>query len=229
MLISIIIPTLNEAPGILPQLTALQPLRPGCEIILADGGSLDDTQRLAGPLADRVIVSDKGRARQMNAGAKQARGGILLFLHADTCLPDNALDLIREGISAGGSWGRFDIELTGGSPILKVIAQMMNWRSRLTAIATGDQALFITSKAFEHVGHYPDIELMEDIAICKKLKKLGKPVCLKMKVVSSGRRWEKFGLLRTILLMWWLRILFFLGINPAYLSELYSRGIFWKQ
>lgn len=229
MRISIVIPTLNEASGIVPLLTALQTLRPECEIIIADGGSQDGTRQLALPLADKIIVSARGRASQMNAGAMKARGDLLLFLHADTRLPDNAIGLIRKNISSGGSWGRFDIELTGNSPMFKVISHMMNWRSRLTSIATGDQALFITRKAFDHIGGYPDIKLMEDIAISKKLNKLGKPVCLKQKVISSGRRWEKFGLLRTILLMWWLRLLFFLGASPAYLSELYLRGIFWKR
>lgn len=228
MLISIIIPTLNEASGIKPHLAALQPLRQECEIIIVDGGSQDGTQRLAVSLADRLIESPKGRARQMNTGAKHALGGVLLFLHADTYLPDNALSRIREGINDGACWGRFDIELTGSSSMFNVIAQMMNWRSKLTAIATGDQALFVTRQAFDQIGHFPDIELMEDIAISKKLKKLGKPFCLKEKAVSSGRRWEKFGLLRTILLMWWLRTLYFFGMSPMHLSKLYSRGIFWK-
>ena len=229
MQISIIIPTLNEASGIQKHLSALQALRKECEIIIADGGSHDGTKRLAVSSVDQLIESPNGRARQMNAGANHARGNILLFLHADTFLPDNGLSLIQKGISDGACWGRFDINITGSSPILKVIAQMMNWRSRLTGIATGDQALFVTRQAFDEIGRFPDIEIMEDIAISKKLKKLGTPLCLREKVNSSGRRWEEFGLFRTILIMWWLRLLYFLGAKPEYLSQLYSRGIFWKQ
>ena len=229
MQISIIIPTFNEASGIQKHLSALQPLRKECEIIIADGGSHDGTETLAKSSVDQLIESPKGRARQMNAGAIHARGDILLFLHADTFLPDNALPLIGKGIGNGACWGRFDIKLTGSKPMLKVIAQMMNWRSRLSGIATGDQALFVTRQAFDKVGSFPDIALMEDIAISKKLKKIGRPACLKEKVISSGRRWEKYGLFRTILIMWWLRLLYFLGTKPEYLSQLYSRGIFWKQ
>ena len=224
MTVSIIIPTLNEEKTILSCLSALQPLRRHCEIIMVDGGSVDLTRQLAAPLVDKVITSAKGRGRQMNAGADQAAGDVLVFLHADTCLPDNALQLIAQKIDSTGLWGRFDIALSGKPYMLKVIARMMNRRSRLTGIATGDQVIFVTRKAFEQAGGYPDISLMEDIALCKALKKISPPINLKAQVISSGRRWEQRGVYRTVLLMWYLRLRYYFGADPQILADLYRRG-----
>ncbi|UOA09461.1 TIGR04283 family arsenosugar biosynthesis glycosyltransferase [Methylobacter sp. S3L5C] len=228
MKFSIIIPTLNEEKSIKSCLLALQPLRNDCEIIIADGDSDDNTQSLALPLADKVMISAKGRAKQMNNGASYATGEILIFLHADTCLPENALQLIQQKISSIRQWGHFDIQLSGNPFMLKVIAQMMNWRSRLTGIATGDQVIFVTRLVFQAVGQYPEISLMEDIALCKALKKIGRPVCLKNKVISSGRRWEHNGIYRTILLMWSLRLRYFFGADPRILAFLYANSIFTR-
>ena len=225
MKFSIIIPTLNEEKSIQSCLLALQPLRSDCELIIVDGDSTDNTRRLAAPLADKMILSAKGRAKQMNNGAKQAAGELLIFLHADTGLPENALSLIQEKISHNRQWGRFDIQLSGNHFLLKVIASMMNWRSRLTGIATGDQVIFVTRQAFEKAGQYPEINLMEDIALCKKLKKISPPICLKDKVISSGRRWEQNGIYRTILLMWALRLRYFFGADPKKLAFLYTQGV----
>lgn len=209
-------------------LAALQPLRDCCELIVVDGGSMDNTKSLAKPLADKVIPSGKGRAIQMNVGAENAVGNILIFLHADTFLPQDALMHINNAINNNGQWGRFDVKLSGCHPMLKMIAWFMNWRSRLTAIATGDQVIFVKKKLFESVGHYPVIPLMEDIALCKKLKKISPPACLTAKVTSSGRRWERFGVFRTILLMWRLRLGYFLGEDPQTLAFLYNEGHKWK-
>ncbi|MCL7423142.1 MAG: TIGR04283 family arsenosugar biosynthesis glycosyltransferase [Methylobacter sp.] len=228
MKFSIIIPTLNEAQNIQGCLVALQPLRNTCEIIVVDGGSADDTRAIAEPLADRVISAPKGRARQMNAGAQQATGEVLLFLHADTSLPDNAMALIRQQINRPAPWGRFDIRLSGDHFMLAVIARMMNWRSRLTGIATGDQVIFVTREAFTAAGGYPDIGLMEDIALSKTLNRISPPLCLQAKVTSSGRRWLQSGLYRTILLMWSLRLRYFFGADPQTLARLYSKGHLWK-
>ena len=229
MKFSIIIPVLNEAEQIRTYLTNLQ--LPGnlSEIILVDGGSSDNTLALAKPFVDILIRSDKGRARQMNAGAKRASGEVLIFLHADTFLPENALKLIQQGIDAGAEWGRFDIQLSGSHPMLKVISKLMNRRSRLTGIATGDQVIFVTRRTFQRIDGFPDIQLMEDIAICKTLKKIGHPWFIHQRVTSSGRRWEQFGIYHTILLMWWLRIGYYFGVHPNTLQQLYSRGLFWKQ
>jgi rSAM/selenodomain-associated transferase 2 len=223
---SIIIPTLNEEKTIEPCLSALQPLRNNCEIIIVDGGSIDNTRVIAGTLADKVVSSDKGRARQMNNGARYASGNVLIFLHADTSLPENALQLIQQKLNSSRKWGRFDIQLSGKHFMLKVIAQMMNWRSRLTGIATGDQVIFVTRLAFEKAGQYPEINLMEDIAICKTLKKISPPICLKAKVISSGRRWERYGIYKTILLMWNIRLRYFFGADPQTLAFLYTNGAF---
>jgi rSAM/selenodomain-associated transferase 2 len=223
---SIIIPTLNEEKTIESCLSALQPLRSNCEIIIVDGGSIDNTRVIAGTLADKVVSSDKGRARQMNNGARYASGNVLIFLHADTSLPENALQLIQQKLNSSRKWGRFDIQLSGKHFMLKVIAQMMNWRSRLTGIATGDQVIFVTRLAFEKAGQYPEINLMEDIAICKALKKISPPICLKAKVISSGRRWERYGIYKTILLMWNIRLRYFFGADPQILAFLYTNGAF---
>jgi rSAM/selenodomain-associated transferase 2 len=226
MKFSIIIPTLNEEKTIQSCLSALQPLRNNCEIIIVDASSADNTRVVSEALADKVFPSEKGRARQMNNGARHATGDILIFLHADTSLPENALQLIQQQLSCGGKWGRFDVQLSGKHFMLKVIAQMMNWRSKLTAIATGDQVIFVTRPAFEAVGQYPEIDLMEDIALCKALKKISPPVILKDKVISSGRRWEHNGIYKTMLLMWSLRLRYFFGADPQTLAFLYTNATF---
>ncbi len=221
---SIILPVLDEAAGIAEALDALAPLRQrGVEIVVVDGGSGDATVTRAGPLCDRVIVAPRGRGAQMNAGAAAATGTVLVFLHADTRLPASADRLVCDGVAKSGRrWGRFDVRIAGTHPLLPAIARAMNIRSRVTGIATGDQVMFMTREAFVAVGGFPDIALMEDIAMSKRLKRLGPPLCLAGPVVTSGRRWEKHGVARTILLMWWLRFAYFLGADPAFLARSYG-------
>lgn len=219
--LSIIVPTLDEAEGIEAQLTSLLGYWvSGCEIIVVDGVSQDATALLAAPLASRVIISPPGRARQMNAGARASRGARLLFLHADTRLPKRADTLVERAL-ARRCWGRFDIRLAGHSPLLRLVALGMNLRSRLAGIATGDQALFMTRDAFEAVGGFPEQPLMEDIEMSRRLKRLSRPACLRAKVVSSARRWERHGIWRTVVLMWWLRYQYWRGIDSRKLARMY--------
>lgn len=222
-MISIIIPCLNEAAGIADCLLALAPLRArGAEVIVVDGASRDDTVALAQPLADQVISAARGRALQMNAGAAAARGEVLLFLHADCRLPPQADALIIDGLArARKTWGRFDVTLTGTRTLLKVVGTLMNWRSRLTAVSTGDQALFVTRTLFEAAGRFPAIPLMEDVAFTKTLKRYGAPLNLRHRVQVSGRRWEKHGVLRTVWLMWRLRWHYWCGADPGELARQY--------
>ncbi|HEX9938438.1 MAG TPA: TIGR04283 family arsenosugar biosynthesis glycosyltransferase [Longimicrobium sp.] len=222
--LSIIIPVLNEAAGIVDTLAALQPLRArGCEVIVADGGSTDGSPGLARPLADRVVASDRGRARQQNAGAAEATGDVLLFLHADTRLPADADRRVIDGLRAcGRGWGRFDVRLTGRHPMLRVIERMIGARSRLSGIATGDQGIFVRREWFARAGGFPGIPLMEDVALSKVLKRLGPPLCLRETVTTSSRRWEERGVWRTMALMWRLRLEFWLGADPARLAERYQ-------
>ncbi len=222
-MLSVIIPALNEADGIAASLQALAPLRArGVEIVVVDGGSTDNTVELARPLADQIISAPRGRAFQMNAGAAQAHGDLLLFLHADCRLPATADGIIVDGLNrARKTWGRFDVTVTGTHPLLRVIATMMNLRSRLTGVATGDQGLFVTRSLFEAAGRYPEIALMEDVALTKKLKAFGKPLALRHRIITSGRRWEKHGVWRTIFLMWRLRFQYWLGADPNTLAERY--------
>lgn len=225
MSLSIIMPVLNEAGLITEALDRLQPPRErGAELIVVDGGSDDGTAERAEPLADRLIHAPKGRAAQMNAGARAAAGEVLLFLHADTRLPEAADRILAGAFAAGAVWGRFDVRLSGGHPLLRMVEALMNGRSRLTGIATGDQAMFVKREAFERVGGFPEIPLMEDIALSKTLKRLARPVCLHDRVVVSSRRWEERGILRTILLMWELRLRYFLGADPRDLVRRYYRG-----
>jgi rSAM/selenodomain-associated transferase 2 len=220
--LTIVLPVLNEAALIVAALQALAPLRArGAEIIVADGGSRDGTGRLAAPLADRVIAAPRGRGAPMNAGAALGTGEAFLFLHADTTLPDNA-DRLIEAALARRAWGRFDLRIAGRHPLLAIIARMINWRSRLTGIATGDQAIFVTRAAFQAVGGFPELPLMEDIAISRRLKRLSRPFCIATPVVTSGRRWETNGVIATILLMWRLRLAYYLGVEPAVLAQRYG-------
>jgi rSAM/selenodomain-associated transferase 2 len=216
--LSIVIPALNEAAGIRRTLQALAPLRRrGHEVIVVDGGSNDGTPQLAAGLCDRLIVSAAGRARQMNAGARAARGGILLFLHADTQLPPLADRAVIEAL-AGKVWGRFDVRIEARHRLLALVAWSMNLRSRLSGIATGDQAIFVRRAAFSG---FPEIPLMEDVAFSKAMKRRGPPACLRLRVSTSGRRWEARGVLRTVLLMWRLRLEYALGADPARLARRY--------
>ena len=221
--LSIIVPVLNEAEGIGEALSALAPLRQrGVEVIVVDGGSRDATTKLAKPLADNVIGAPRGRGAQMNAGAAIARGDVLLFLHSDTRLPPKAETLVLDALKQSVAiWGRFDIRIEGNL-LLTIVGLAMNLRSRLSGIATGDQAMFVTRAAFQSVDGFPDIALMEDVALSRSLKKLSSPLCLRARVVTSGRRWQQHGLLRTILLMWRLRLAYFLGATPAALARRYG-------
>jgi rSAM/selenodomain-associated transferase 2 len=218
--LSVILPALNEAPGIVDTLEALAPLRArGHEVIVADGGSEDGTRELAAPLADRVISAPRGRARQMNAGAAVATGEALLFLHADTILPAEADRPVMQALGER-VWGRFDVRIDGRSPLLPVVAFFMNWRSRLTGIATGDQAIFVRRAMFSG---FPEIALMEDIAFSQSMKHLWPPACLRATVLTSGRRWERNGVVRTVLLMWRLRLAYFFGTSPDELARRYAK------
>lgn len=223
--LSIIIPTLDEALRIAATLESLGELRRrGHEVIVADGGSRDATASLARDLADRVVCSAAGRAEQMNAGARAATGDVFLFLHADSRLPGEADSLVLQGLAGGGpAWGRFDVQIASPHPLLRLVETMMNLRSRLTRICTGDQGIFVRREAFEAIGGYPRQALMEDIAISARLRRLSAPLCLRERCLTSARRWESQGVLRTIMLMWWLRLQYAFGVAPARLARTYGR------
>ncbi len=192
---------------------------------MVDGGSHDDTAQRAAPLCERVLASEPGRARQLNAGAALAAGDVLWFLHADTVASPAAVDALLSALPLGRRcWGRFDVRLSGSAPVLKVIAWAMNWRSRLTGIATGDQGLFVTRVCFEAAGRFPDQPLMEDVVLSRRLKRLSRPLCLTPALSTSSRRWEEHGIARTVLLMWAIRAAFFLGASPERLAGWYRRS-----
>ncbi len=220
--ISVIVPALNEAAGIAQTLGDIAPLRRlGHEVILVDGGSTDDTRQLAQALADRIIVTPPGRAEQLRAGADLAGGDWLWFLHADTRVPPPALAALLGACQAPAVWGRFDVQLSGTARALRVIERMISWRSRLTGIATGDQGIFVTRAAYAAVGGFPDIPLMEDVALSQALRRRQRPVCLRARLVTSSRRWEHQGTVRTVLLMWRLRLAYALGADPRQLVKRY--------
>lgn len=222
--LSIILPVLDEAALLRGRLADLEIYRRrGAEIVVVDGGSRDGTPAIAHPLVDRVLESPRGRATQMNAGAAASRGEVLLFLHADTQLPPDADIAIRRALAEERTvWGRFDVRIDCAHPLLRVVESLMNRRSRWSGIATGDQAIFVRREAFLAVGGFPGLPLMEDIALSKRLKCLARPVCLRERVQTSGRRWEKHGVVRTILLMWGLRLGYFLGADPRRLAIRYG-------
>ena len=220
--LSIIVPTLDEGALTLDCVQHLARLRAvGHELILVDGGSRDLP---AGPLAaavDCLLVSPPGRAVQMNRGAAAASGEILWFLHVDSRIPQDADRAIFDALAARPGWGRFDIRLSGRHPLLRLVERMMNWRSRISGIATGDQGIFVHRSLFERIGGYPDQALMEDIEISRRLKRLARPHALRLYLTASSRRWEQQGILRTILLMWGLRLAYWLGVSPERLAALY--------
>ncbi len=222
--LSIIIPSVDDAECLGTTLAALARLRrAGHEIIVVDGGSRDDSRRFARGFADRVLVAGRGRARQMNAGAAAANGDVLVFLHADSLLPGDAQAAIAHALTVS-CWGRFDVRLWGREWSFRIIETFMNLRSRITGIATGDQAIFVEREVFAMVGGYPEIPLMEDVAISRLLKAIARPACLRQRVVTSARRWRANGIARTVILMWRLRLAFALGADPRSLAHRYERG-----
>ncbi len=220
--LSIVIPVLNEAEEIYPCLRRLQALRKqGVQVIVVDGGSDDDTIAVATPLADQVISCEKGRARQMNAGAALADRDWLLFLHADTRLPVNLPDIMVVWSFTPSVWGYFAITVRGATPLLRVVQWFMNRRSFLTGIGTGDQCQYVKREVFEQIGGFADIPLMEDIELSKQLKKKSRPLFVNAKAETSGRKWQREGIWPTIFLMWRLRLAYFFGASPTELEQRY--------
>ena len=222
-MLSIIIPTLNEAQRLLYLLQFLQN-NPQIEVIVVDGGSVDNTVAIAQQYANVVLQTEAGRARQMNQGADIAQGNALWFLHADTILPVDAIKTLCKALKHH-AWGRFDVTLSGEQPLLKVVSFMINKRSCLTQIATGDQGLFVKRDLFNSVGGFLDIPLMEDIELSSKLKRQAPMYCLPLRLITSSRRWQKNGIIKTIVTMWCLRLAYALGVSPQYLHRIYYKPL----
>lgn len=220
--LSVIVPVLNEADVIGANLQALLAAAPH-EIIVVDGGSTDQTREICRQLGVTLVTSQPGRGRQMNVGAGRASGDVLLFLHADTRLPTGALRdiaaILRDSHCPGG---RFDVEIDGTHWMLKIVAALINQRSRLTGVATGDQGIFVRRPVFQSMGGFPEVPLMEDIAFCRKLKRIGPIACLRSRVITSGRRWESDGVWRTIIKMWALKLAYLAGVSPHRLKRFYA-------
>ncbi len=225
---TIVIPTFNEEAEIRACLQRLQGLRAqGFEVIVVDGGSVDSTARLTENLCDHFILSCRSRAQQMNAGAKLAKGDFIFFLHVDSQLPDNFSELIVTMTTTflqqnKFCWGRFDVKLSGKHWAFRMIETMMNGRSRLTGIATGDQVIFMSQALYKAANGFPEIALMEDIAMSRRLKAVCAPLCLRQKVMTSSRRWEQNGIINTVIKMWLLRLSYFLGTDPTKLAKQYE-------
>lgn len=230
--LTIVVPVLNEAATLVPRLLALQPMRArGALVVVVDGGSRDGTLAVARAHADLALSAPRGRGAQMNAGASASRHratspagteDILLFLHADTALPEHAERWIAQALQGGAVWGRFDVRMDNPHTVYRLIGSLMNLRSRWTGVATGDQAMFVQRAAFDAVGGFEDIALMEDIALSRALRRLSRPACLRQRVTTSARRWEQHGVWRTVLLMWRLRAAYFFGADPARLAVQYG-------
>lgn len=222
MQLSIVMPVLDEAAVLPGALAALAGVRTrGHELIVVDGGSRDGSAALAAAAADQVIAAPRGRARQMNAGAACAKGQVLLFLHADTQLPTGAAAAVLEAVAGGAPWGRFDVSIDGRSPWLRAVAWFMNQRSRLSGIATGDQAMFVQRELFQRLHGFADQPLMEDIELSCRLRAVARPACVRARVLTSGRRWDSHGVWRTMLLMWRLRWRYWRGASPHALAREY--------
>jgi rSAM/selenodomain-associated transferase 2 len=219
----IVMPVLDEAVSLAARLRSLDALRRrGARVVVVDGGSQDDTLAIARQHADLALLAPRGRASQMNAGAAACPADVLLFLHADTMLPDDADAQVRRATLGPFAWGRFDVHIDSPRPALRIVSTLMNLRSRWTGIATGDQALFVRHDLFRQIGGFPDLPLMEDIAISRALKQHGPPAGLKARVTTSARRWQRHGVWRTIFLMWRLRAAYFLGADPKQLAIRYG-------
>ena len=220
--LSIIIPVLNEGSILEARLRALQFVRAeGAELIVIDGGSTDDSVRIAEPLCTQLCQSKPGRATQMNQGAARAQGEYLLFLHADTVLSKDCLDALLAALASRPVWGRFDVSIEGAHPLLPLTAAMMNWRAKWTSVATGDQGIFVSTERFRALGGFPEMPLMEDVALSKMLRRVERPARVSASLLTNGRRWDQGGWLRTVLRMWGLRFAYWSGINAQTLARCY--------
>lgn len=218
--IAAIVPAINETARI-SELVCTLFAAGVAEVVVVDGGSTDETATRAAEAGARVIAAAAGRARQMNAGAAASTASVLWFVHADTRLADDAVPALAAALREGATWGRFDVRLSGNHPAFRVIAWFMNRRSRLTGIATGDQGMFVERGLFEAVGGFPDQPLMEDIELSARLRRLHRPACLRARLTTSSRRWRDHGVVRTVLLMWALRLAYWLGVSPRRLHAVY--------
>ncbi|MHA6494586.1 TIGR04283 family arsenosugar biosynthesis glycosyltransferase [Pseudomonas borbori] len=222
--LSVIIPVRNEADALPRLLQDLAPLRTaGAQLIVVDGGSSDATCELAAPYVDLLLTAQAGRAAQMNAGAAAANGDYLWFVHADTRIGASSIERLFRVLAERPCWGRFDVRLSGNGLALRVIGSMINLRSRLTGVASGDQAIFLARETFEALGGYAQIPLMEDLDLCRRLKKQARPRCLRPPLTTSSRRWERHGVWRTVWLMWRLRLAYYRGVEPERLARQYQQ------
>lgn len=220
--VAIVVPLLNEI-KVLPALLAALCRLGADELIMVDGGSSDGSYQWLlnqGDDLTLVVCEQTGRAAQMNAGAKVATSDVLLFVHADTLLPEGAIDEVTKAM-----WGRFDLTFhdhrSRGFSSLDLVAWMINLRSRLSGVATGDQAIFVERRAFESVGGFESIPIMEDVALSKRLRRIARPYCSRIKVGTSARRWHQKGVWKTIFLMWRLRFAYSMGAPPEELHRVY--------
>jgi rSAM/selenodomain-associated transferase 2 len=220
--LAVLVPMLNEGRAIAPTLRALRTGAPTAEIIVADGGSSDDSVAIARTLANSVIVARRGRARQMNDGVAAADGDVLAFVHADTLVPTDFASQIEAALDDPTVvGGRFDVRLDAAPPAYWMLSTLINWRSRVMRSATGDQAIFVRREVFERLGRYPDLEICEDIAFVRSLRRAGRLACIRARVITSARRWQSHGIIRTVFRMWIIKALFLLGISPAWLKRHY--------
>lgn len=219
MCISVVVPVFNEAEALPRRIEALQRL--AAQVVVVDGGSTDATTSLLAASGLSWTTAPRGRASQMNAGAAASTGDILMFVHADTELPRDALTRVRCALRSGAVGGAFDVRLDAGSPILFLVGRMISWRSRCTGVATGDQALFVTRRAFDRLGGFADMPLFEDVDFSRRLRRLGRVARVRRAVTTSARRWERRGTVRTIVQMWTLRAFYYAGIDPALLARHY--------
>lgn len=221
--LSIVVPMLNEAGEIAGTLNALRRGASDAEIVVVDGGSSDASVAIARPLCDFVFVAPRGRARQMNAGARASHGDVLVFVHADTIVPSSfSADIATALSDPAVVGGRFDVQLDSRALPFRVIGALISLRSRISRTATGDQAIFVRRDVFDRLGGFPQLELCEDLEFSRRLKRAGRVACLRSRVTTSARRWNRDGVVRTVLKMWMIRAMYLIGVPPARLKRMYA-------